>query len=140
MPFIEPLSLVFIIFAISNNILKSTKLQVDLSGIRTWILRIEDVHSDYSQWSFPCHPLCINLMQGHSRPLFNIFSVFFSSDRTILQPQNLKNDSSCICCWNSNSQPLNRQSPPIYIGQWLSPMKIFCVNFRLCNFLIILIG
>ena len=38
-----------------------------------------------------------------------------------LRQINVKNDPSSIRCWDSNSQPLDHQSPPVANRRWLLP-------------------
>ena len=61
------------------------------------------------------------VIMGHPRPLFQLFSVS-PSNSTILKQINVKNDSSRMRCWDSNSQPIDYQTPPITIRPGLPPI------------------
>ena len=49
---------------------------------------------------------------GQLRPLFHLFSSL-QTHITIFTTKNVKKCSSSILCWDSNSRPLDHESPPI---------------------------
>ena len=50
---------------------------------------------------------------GHTRPLFRLFLVSFKQTIQILQQIIVKKCPFSIWCWDSNSQPLEHETPPI---------------------------
>ena len=72
---------------------------------------------------------------GHYRPLFSLSSFF----QTNIQQINVEKSPSRIQCWDSNSRPLEHESPPICTRPGLPPEKnnffflIFSSFFLLLN-------
>ena len=57
---------------------------------------------------------------GQPRPLFHLF-LSFQTTLQILQQINVKKCPSSIRCWDSNSRPLEHESPPITTRPGLPP-------------------
>ena len=71
----------------------------------------------------------------HPRPVFIYFQSFQTTVQ-ILQHINVKNDPSSIMCRDSNSQPLDHESPTITTRPGLGPICENCfarVFFRFCE-------
>ena len=59
------------------------------------------------------HCMSNNFLMGHTRPLFRLFLVSFKQTIQILQQIIVKKCPFSIWCWDSNSQPLEHETPPI---------------------------
>ena len=68
---------------------------------------------------------------GLPRPLFHLF-LSFQTQITTLQQINVQNCPSSIQCQDSNSQPLEHESPPITTRPGLPPYggNLLCEKFN----------
>ena len=78
---------------------------------------------EFTKWGLGKFECTFLKIIGHPRPLFHLFLVF-SNNSANLQEINVKNDP----CWDSNSKPLDHQSPPKNTGPELPPLNLILLN------------
>ena len=62
------------------------------------------------------------LKMGQSRPLFHLFLSFQTHITNFATYNYVKNCPFSIWCWDSNSRPLERESPPVTTRPGLQPI------------------
>ena len=103
------------IFFVSNHISRA----VVVTQLTQWLLQTRQVCSS--------NPVIVKFLKtkikrmGQTRPLFHLF-LSFQTFITIFTTKNMKKCRSSIQCRDSNSQPLEHQSPPITTRPGLPPI------------------
>ena len=77
----------------------------------------------------------LTFLKGHPRPLFVYFWSFIKQTLQILQQINVTKCPSTTCCWDSNSQPSECESPPITTRPGLTYFVMGSITVRLTSYL-----